>query len=36
MTAKRIPMKRLMDEYNDINNNDYGMSAHMNEDNATE
>jgi len=36
MTAKRIPMKRLMDEYNDINNNDYGMSAHMNEDNVTE
>jgi ubiquitin-protein ligase len=36
MTAKKIPMKRLMDEYNDINNNDYGMSAHMNENNATE
>ena len=28
----RLALKRIMDEYKDLNHNDYGMSAMMNED----
>jgi ubiquitin-conjugating enzyme E2 D/E len=35
MTSNKMAVKRIMDEYKDINHNDYGMSAHMDEDNMT-
>ena len=31
-TMNRLAIKRIMDEYKDLNHNDYGMSAMMNED----
>ena len=31
----KIPYKRIMDEYQDLNHNDYGMSAHMEEEDPT-
>jgi len=34
-TTPRLAMKRIMDEYQDLNHNDYGMSAKMNEEDLT-
>lgn len=36
MSNKRMLTKRIMDEYKDINHNDYGMSASMNEEDCTQ
>jgi len=34
-SMNRLAIKRIMDEYQDLNHNDYGMSAKMNEDDPT-
>ena len=35
MATNRMLLKRILDEYNDINHNDYGLTASMNEDDPT-
>uniref|UniRef100_A0A6C0H043 E2 ubiquitin-conjugating enzyme n=1 Tax=viral metagenome TaxID=1070528 RepID=A0A6C0H043_9ZZZZ len=35
MTSNKINIKRIIDEYNDINFNDYGLSASMDENDPT-
>jgi ubiquitin-conjugating enzyme E2 D/E len=35
MSLNKMLLQRIFNEYKDINNNDYGLSAHMNEDNPT-
>ena len=35
MNTSKIPFKRIFDEYQDINHNDYGLSAYMEEDQPT-
>jgi ubiquitin-conjugating enzyme E2 D/E len=35
MATNRMLLKRVLDEYNDINHNDYGLTASMNEDDPT-
>ncbi len=32
---QKVLFKRILDEYQDINHNDYGLSAHMDEDDPT-
>jgi ubiquitin-protein ligase len=35
MNTSKVPFKRIFDEYQDINHNDYGLSAYMDEDQPT-
>jgi ubiquitin-conjugating enzyme E2 D/E len=35
MSTNRMLLKRILDEYQDINHNDYGLTASMNEDDPT-
>ena len=35
MSTNRMLLKRILDEYHDINHNDYGLTASMNEDDPT-
>lgn len=35
MNTSKVPFKRIFDEYQDINHNDYGLSAYMEEDEPT-